>query len=121
MTFDELYNSIMEQAPGLTIPTIPKMSLQAPVGQQSINNPSTSSASTSTQKTATPNTPQANQQDAMNKQTNAYVQNSFKKIKDLEGMVNDLSDQLRQAQGLPPAPKKPTFTSASINPQMTGQ
>ena len=120
MTFEELYNSIMEQAPGLTIPTIPKMSLQAPVGQQNINNPSTSSASTTPQKTTNPNTPQTNQQDSMNKQTNSLVQNSFKKIKDLEGMVNDLSDQLRQSQGLPPAPKKPSIMSNVVNPQMTG-
>ena len=59
MTFDELYNSIMEQGPGLTVPSIPKLSLQAPGGQQTINTPTTSSASTTTQKTTTPNTPQS--------------------------------------------------------------
>jgi len=121
MTFDELYNSIMEQGPGLTIPSIPKLSLQAPGGQQTINTPTTSSASTTTQKTTTPNTPQANQQDNINKQTNAYVQNSYKKIKDLEQMVNDLSDQLSKAQGLPPKPKTPSIMSNVVNPQFTGQ
>lgn len=121
MTFDELYNSIMEQAPGLTIPSIPKLNLQAPMGQQAINNPSTSSASTTTQKTTTPNNPQANQQDNISKQTNAYVQNSYKKIKDLEQMVNSLSDQLNQAQGLPAKPKKPSIMSNVVNPQFTTQ
>ena len=120
MTFDELYNSIMEQAPGLTIPSIPKLGLQAPGGQPTINTPTTSSATTSTQKTATPNTPQSNQQELMNKQTNAVAMNSFKKIKELEQMVNDLSDQLNVAQGLPVKPKKPSITSNVINPQITG-
>lgn len=121
MTFDELYNSIMEQAPGLTVPSIPKLSLSAPGGQQTINNPSTSSASTSTQKTTPPNTPQANQQSNLDAQTNALSKNTFQKIKDLTKMVNDLSDALRTSQGLPPQPKKPEIMSSVINPQYSGQ
>jgi hypothetical protein len=120
MTFDRLCQELMEQGTTLTIPTIPKMNLSTQSGQQTINTPSTTANTTSTTKTNQPNTPQANQQDSMNKQTNAYVQNSFKKIKDLESMVNDLSDQVRQSQGLPPAPKKPSIMSNTINPQMVG-
>jgi uncharacterized protein YkwD len=122
MTFDELYASIMEQgvAPGLTIPTIPKMSL-AQQGSLSptTNVSSTSQAGTSQQKTTTPNTPQSNQQSTMDKQTNAMTLNTFKKVKDLEKMVNDMNDQLRKAQGLPPAPKKPSIMSDVINPQVS--
>lgn len=122
MTFDELYASIMEQgvAPGLTIPTIPKMSLsQQGSTSPTTNVASTSQAGTSQQKTTTPNTPQANQQSTMDKQTNAMALNTFKKVKDLEKMVNDMNDQLRKAQGLPPAPKKPGMMSDVINPQIS--
>jgi hypothetical protein len=120
MTFDKLCQQIMEQGTTLTVPTIPKMNLSSPGGQQTINTPSTTTNTTDPSKTNQPNTPQANQQDGMNKQTNAYVQNSYKKIKDLEQMVNDLGDQVRKSQGLPPAAKKPSIMSNVVNPQMVG-
>jgi len=120
MTFDRLYKKLMEQGTTLTVPTIPKMNLSSPGGQQTINKPSTTADNTDPSKTNQPSTPQTNQQNGMNKQTNAYVQNSYKKIQDLEQLVNDLGDQVRKSQGLPPAAKKPSIMSNVVNPQMVG-
>ena len=120
MTFDQLCKRLLEEAPGITAPVVPKTGLSATGGQPTINTPSTTANTTDPSKTNQPNTPQANQQDGINKQTNAYVQNSYKKIQDLEKMVNDLGDQVRKSQGLPPAAKKPSIMSNVINPQMVG-
>jgi hypothetical protein len=117
MTFDQLCKSILEEAPNITMPAVPKVSLTAPGGKQLINAPQTSVKSQySDTEAASDSSPNA-QPSKIDQQTNAYVQNSFKQIKDLQTMVSSLSDALRKSQGLPPGPKKPTFTSASINPQ----
>lgn len=117
MTFDELYNSIIEEAPGITVPAVPKLNLSAPGGKQLINAPQTSVKSQYSDTEAASDDSQNNQPNKIDQQTNAYVQNSYKQIKDLQDMVSALSDSLRKSQGLPPGPKKPTFTSASVNPQ----
>jgi hypothetical protein len=117
MTFDELCKSIIEEAPGITVPAVPKVNLSAPGGKQLINAPQTSVKSQYSDTEASTDNSQDQQTNKLNQQTNAYVQNSYKQIKDLQDMVATLSDSLRKSQGLPPGPKKPTFTSASVNPQ----
>jgi len=117
MTFDQLCKSILEEAPGITMPVVPKMNLSAPGGKQLINAPQTSVKPQYSDTEAATDNSQNTQPSKIDQQTNAYVQNSYKQIKDLQTMVTSLSDALRKSQGLPPGPKKPTFTSASINPQ----
>jgi hypothetical protein len=109
MTFDQLYKSIMEQGPGLTIPTTPKLNLTAPGGNPSINAPSTPVASTQQQqssasKTGQPQTNQANLDPAI-----------LKKIKDLQSTVDTLTKVIGQTQGIT-IPKQPKVTSDVINP-----
>lgn len=107
MTFDQLYKSIMEQGPGLTIPTTPKLNLTAPGGQQAINAPATTTASTTQQKTTNPQTNQpqgANLDPAI-----------LKKIKDLQSTVDTLTKVIGQTQGIT-IPKQPKVTSDVINP-----
>ena len=106
MTFDQLCKSILEEAPGITMPVVPKMNLSAPGGKQLINAPQTSVK------------PQySGTEAATDNSQNTQPSEIDKQIKDLQTMVTSLSDALRKSQGLPPGPKKPTFTSASINPQ----
>lgn len=119
MTFEELYNSIIQEAPGITVPVVPKLNLSAPGGKQLINAPQTSVKPQYSDTQAAPDGSNSSQPSKLDQQTNAYVQNTYKKIEDLKDMVNTLSDALNKSQGLPPGPKKPTFTSASVNPQPT--
>lgn len=109
MTFDELYNSLMEQGPGLTIPTTPKLNLTAPGGNPSINAPSTPVAGTQQQqttasKTGQPQTNQANLDPTI-----------LKKIKGLQKTVDTLTDVIAKTQGVT-IPKLPEVTSDVINP-----
>jgi hypothetical protein len=99
----------MEQGPGLTIPTTPKLNLTAPGGNPSINAPSTPVASTQQQqssasKTGQPQTNQANLDPAI-----------LKKIKDLQSTVDTLTKVIGQTQGIT-IPKQPKVTSDVINP-----
>ena len=120
MTFDQLCKSILEEAPGITMPVVPKMNLSAPGGKQLINAPQTSvKPQYSGTEAATDNSQntQPSEIDNTDNSQNTQPSEIDKQIKDLQTMVTSLSDALRKSQGLPPGPKKPTFTSASINPQ----
>lgn len=109
MTFDELYNSLMEQGPGLTIPTTPKLNLTAPGGNPSINAPNTPVATTQQQQTSTSKTgqPQTNQAN--------LDPTILKKIKDLQKTVDTLSSVIGKTQGIS-IPKTSTGTSDVVNP-----
>jgi hypothetical protein len=115
MTFDQLYKSLLEAVPGITapvVPVVPKTGLSALGGNQLINAPKTSLKSQYTGTEAPTDDPQDPQQ------PNTGDQQS-KQIQDLQTMVNSLTTtlaELQKAQGLPPGPKKPTFTSAPVAP-----
>ena len=106
MTFDQLYKSLLQEAPGITAPVVPKTNLTSPGGNQNINAPQTSVKPQYSGTEAATDGPQGDQQN--------------KKIEELEGLVAGLAttlDALQKAQGLPPGPKKPPFTSAPVAPQ----
>jgi len=113
MTFDQLYKSLLEAVPGITAPVVPKTNLTSPGGKQLINAPQTSVKPQYSDTEAATDGPQDAQQPNTGDQQN-------KQILDLQTMVASLTttlDALQKAQGLPPGPKKPTFTSAPVAPQ----
>jgi hypothetical protein len=113
MTFDQLYKSLLEAVPGITAPVVPKTNLTSPGGKQLINAPQTSVKPQYSDTEAATDGPQGAQQPNTGDQQN-------KQIQDLQTMVASLTttlDALQKAQGLPPGPKKPTFTSAPAAPQ----
>ena len=110
MTFDQLYKSLLEAVPGITAPVVPKTNLTSPGGKQLINAPQTSVKPQYSDTQAATGGPQDAQQPNTGDQ----------QIKDLQTMVASLTttlDALQKAQGLPPGPKKPSFTSAPVAPQ----
>jgi len=110
MTFDQLYKSLLEAVPGITAPVVPKTNLTSPGGKQLINAPQTSVKPQYSDTQAATGGPQDDQQPNTGDQ----------QIKDLQTMVASLTttlDALQKAQGLPPGPKKPSFTSAPVAPQ----
>ena len=117
MTFDQLCKRLLEEAPGITAPVVPKTGLSGlpdPGGRQLINAPQTS---VKPQYTGT-EAPTDATQDAQ-QQPNTGDQQS-KQIQDLQTMVASLTTtlaDLQKAQGLPPGPKKPSFTSAPVATQ----
>ena len=116
MTFDQLCNSLLQEAPGITAPVVPKTGLSAPGGRQLINAPQTSVKPQYSDSEAATDAAQDAQQ-----QPNTSGQQT-KQIQDLQTMVASLTttlDALQKAQGLPPGPKKPTFTSAPVAPKPT--
>ena len=113
MTFDQLYKSLLEAVPGITAPVVPKTNLTSPGGKQLINAPQTSVKPQYSDTEAATDGPQDAQQPNTGDQQN-------KQIQDLQTMVASLTttlDALQTAQGLPPGPKKPTFTSAPVAPK----
>ena len=113
MTFDQLYKSLLEAVPGITAPVVPKTNLTSPGGKQLINAPQTSVKSQYSDTQAATGGPQDAQQPNTGDQQK-------KQIIDLQTMVTSLTttlDALQKAQGLPPGPKKPSFTSAPVAPQ----
>ena len=114
MTFDQLCKRLLEAAPGITAPVVPKTGLSAPGGKQLINAPQTSvKPQYSDTEAATDATQDAQQQPNTPEQ-------QTKQIQDLQTMVASLTttlDSLQKAQGMPPGPKKPSFTSAPVAPQ----
>ena len=113
MTFDQLYKSLLEAVPGITAPVVPKTNLTSPGGKQLINAPQTSVKSQYSDTEAATDGPQDSQQ------PNTGDQQS-KQIEDLQNMVYSLTKtlaELQKDQGLPPGPKKTTFTSAPVAPQ----
>jgi hypothetical protein len=113
MTFDQLYKSLLEAVPGITPPVVPKTNLTSPGGKQLINAPQTSVKPQYTGTEAATDVSQDSQQ------PNTGDQQS-KQIQDLQTMVASLTTTLadmQKAQGMPPGPKKPTFTSAPVAPQ----
>lgn len=115
MTFDQLYNSIIQEAP-LTSPVVPKVSTSAPGGMQSINAPQTPiKPQAASQQASDTNSAQS---DVMNKQTNAYSANTYKIIKGLQSQIDDLTDALNKSQGIATT-KKPSIMSPAVNPQLS--
>jgi len=113
MTFDQLYKSLLEAVPGITAPVVPKTNLTSPGGKQLINAPQTSVKSQYSGTEGATDGPQDDQQPNTGDQQK-------KQIQDLQTMVTSLTttlDALQKAQGLPPGPKKPSFTSAPVAPQ----
>ena len=116
MTFDQLYKSLLEAVPGITAPVVPKTNLTSPGGKQLINAPQTSVKPQYSDTQAATGGPQ----DAQQPNTGDQQNKQNKQIIDLQTMVTSLTttlDALQKAQGLPPGPKKPSFTSAPVAPQ----
>lgn len=113
MTFDQLCKRLLEAAPGITAPVVPKTGLSALGGRPIINDTQTSVKPQNTGTEAPTDATQDAQQ-----QPNTPEQQT-KQIKGLQTMVDSLARtlaDLQKAQGLPPGPKKPTFTSAPVAP-----